>query len=117
MFLKIFSEDENVVHVHNELSLINEVLKNGVHHRLERSGRIGKTEKHDGRFKAALIGSEGGFPFIFFFDSKIIVSPPKIHFGEVFRTSEFVDEFGDEGKGIVILYGMRIKILIILAWL
>ena len=116
MFLEILSEDEDVVHVDNDMSLVNEVLEDGIHHSLERSRGIGESEEHERRFKAALICSEGGFPFVSFFDSKIIITPPKVHFGEVFRTSEFVDEFGDEGKEIVILTGMRVKILIILAW-
>src|ERR1700677_4868463 len=98
------------------MSLVNEVLQDGVHHCLERGGRIGESEEHDRRFKAASVHSEGGFPFVSFFDSKIVITPPKIHFGKVFRTSEFVDEFRDERKGVIILNGMRIKISIILTW-
>src|ERR1700677_2596253 len=98
------------------MSLVNEVLQDGVHHCLERGGGIGESEEHDRRFKAASVHSEGGFPFGSFFDSKIVITPPKIHFGEVFRTSEFVDKFGDEGKGIIILNSVRVKVAIILAW-
>src|ERR1700677_1918561 len=117
VFLEILSEDEDIVHVDDDMSLVNEVLQNGVHHSLERSGGIGESEEHDRRFKAASICSKGSFPFVSFFDAKIVITPPKIHFGEVFRTSESVDEFGDEGKGIIILNSMRVKISIILAWL
>src|SRR6202453_1446403 len=115
VFLEILSEDEDIIHVDDNVSLVNEVLQDGVHHSLERSGGIGESEEHDCQFKAASICSEGGFPFVSFFDSKIVITPPKIHFGEVFQTSEFVNEFRDEGKGIIILNSMRVKILIILA--
>src|ERR1700677_1877979 len=98
MFLEILSKDEDVIYVDNDVSLVNEVLQDSIHHCLERGGRIGESEEHDRRFKAASISSEGGFPFISFFDSKIVITPPEIHFGEVFRTSEFVDEFGYKGK-------------------
>src|SRR6202453_4027821 len=115
MFLKILSEDKDVVHVDNDMSLVYEVFQDGIHHRFERGGGIGESEEHDCRFEAASVSSEGSFPFVSLFDSKIVITPPKIHFGKVFRTSEFVDEFGDERKGIVILNGMRVKISIILA--
>ena len=84
MFLKILGENEDVVHVDDNVSLVNEILQDGVHHRLERGGGIGESEEHDRRFKAASICSEGGFPFVSFFDSKIIITPPKVHFGEEF---------------------------------
>src|ERR1700677_32478 len=98
------------------MSLVNEVLQDGVHHCLERGGGIGESEEHDRQFKAVSVHSESSFPFVSFFDLKIVITPPKIYFGKVFRTSEFVDEFRNEGKGIIILNGMRVKISIILAW-
>src|ERR1700677_4883557 len=115
MFLEILGENENIIHVDDDVSFVNEVLQNSVHHGLERGRRIGKSEEHDCRFKAASICGKGGFPFVSFFYPKIVVYPPKIHLGEEFRTSKFVDEFGDKGKGIIILNGVRVKITIILA--
>src|ERR1700677_2947525 len=116
MFLEILGENENIIHVDDDVSFVNKVFQNGIHHGLERGGRISKSEEHDRQFKAASICGKGGFPFVSFLDAKIVVSPPKIHLGEEFRTSEFVDEFGDEGKGIIILNGVRVKITIILTW-
>src|ERR1700677_1190632 len=115
MLLEILGENENVVHVDDDVSFVNEVFQNCVHHGLERGGRIGKSEEHDCWFKAASICGKSGFPFVSFLDAKIVVSPLKIYLGEEFRTSEFVDEFGDKRKGIIILNGVRVKITIILA--
>src|ERR1700677_1427637 len=116
MFLEILGENENIVHVDDDVSFVNEVFQNGVHHGLERGGRIGESEEHDRWLKAASIGGKGGFPFVSFLDAKIVVSPPKIHLGEEFRTTEFVDEFGNKGKRIIVFNGVRVKITIILAW-
>src|ERR1700677_4896371 len=115
MFLEILGEKENIIHVDDDVSFVNKIFQDGVHHSLERGGRIGKSEEHDCRFKAASICSKGGFPFVSFLDAKIVVSPPKIHLGEEFRTTEFVDKFGNKGKGIIVLNGVRVKITVILA--
>src|SRR5271154_5353988 len=115
MFLEILGENENIVHVDDDVSFVNEIFQNSIHHGLERGGRIGESEEHDCRLKAASISGKGSFPFVSFLDAKIVVSPPKIHLGEEFRTTEFVDEFENKGKGIIVLNGVRVKIAIILA--
>ena len=44
-----------------------------------------------------------GLPFVPFFDSDIVVSPPEINLGEVLRSLEFVNELGDERERVVVL--------------
>ena len=48
-------------------------------------------------------------------DSHIVVPPMNVEFGEDFGISQFVDEIGDERKGISITDGMFIDIAVILA--
>ena len=57
---------------------------------------------------------ECGLPFVPFFDSDIVVSPPEINLGEVLRSLELVDKLGDEGERVVIPNHMLIQILIVL---
>src|ERR1700677_4279826 len=38
VFFEIFSKNKDVVHVDDDVFLVNEVVENGVHHSLERSG-------------------------------------------------------------------------------
>jgi len=43
----ISHRDEHVIHIYHEPSCSNFVFKDGVHHGLECSGRVGKTKEHD----------------------------------------------------------------------
>ena len=49
------------------------------------------------------------------FDKDIVVFLSYVKLGEDQQSSQFVDEVGDEGKGIGVLDGMAIKILVVLA--
>jgi len=78
MSIKIPVEYENVIKVYEDMSLRDFDVEDVVHHCLEGSRGIGKSKKHDKRFKEALICSEGSFEFISFFDTNIIVPPSNI---------------------------------------
>ena len=41
--------------------------------------------------------------FVSFFDAYVVVTPPKIYFGEVLRVLEFVNELRDERERVVVL--------------
>ena len=55
-----------------------------------------------------------GLPFVSFFDSDVVVTPPKIDLCEVLRSLELVDELGDEREGIVVPNRMFVQIPVIL---
>ena len=61
------------------------------------------------------MGDKGCFPLVAIFDPHVVVSPTNIKFGEDFGILQFVDEIGDEGKGIGITDGMFIDVVVILA--
>ena len=98
----IVGEDEYVVHVNCNMSLCNKVAENVIHKRLECGRRIGESEKHNGGFEKSFVGAEGGFPFVSFFNSNVIVSPTYVHFRENFSISKLVNEFTDQREWIVI---------------
>ena len=55
-----------------------------------------------------------GLPFVPFFDSDIVVSPPEINLGEVLRSLELVDKLRNERERVVVLNCMLIQIPIVL---
>jgi hypothetical protein len=49
---------------------------------LERGGSIGEAEVHDQEIEGAILGSEGGFPFVTWSDMDEIVCTLKVDLGE-----------------------------------
>jgi hypothetical protein len=83
MLTKGFWEDEDVVDVHYDLSIVNLDSENFVHHGLESSGWIRKAKEHDSGFVETAIGSKGGLPFISFLYTDIVVTPTNVKFGKI----------------------------------
>ena len=63
------------------------------------------------------MGDKDGFSLVSILDIYIVVLPSHIKFDEYFYFLEFIDEVGDERKGIGILNCVFIKVTIVLAWL
>ena len=61
------------------------------------------------------MGDEGCLPLVAILDSHVVVSPTNVEFGEDFGISQFVNEIGDEGKGVGITDGMFVDVAVILA--
>ncbi|GLB41131.1 putative retrotransposable element tf2 155 kda protein type 1-like [Lyophyllum shimeji] len=95
------SVDEDVIEVHTNDSLHYEVTEDVVHHRLEGGRTVCESEEHDQRFEESVIRSERGLLLISLLDADIVVAPPDLQLGEVSRTTEVVDELGDEGKRFI----------------
>jgi hypothetical protein len=92
------------------LSIINanhafhdEVLENVVHHCLEGGGRVSESEKHHQGLVEAVISTKHCLPLVTLFHSNILVPPSYIELCEEFCAAKLIHQFGDEGKGIVIL--------------
>jgi len=75
---------------------------------LEGGGAVGHPKKHYERFKEAMVGAEGCFPFISGLNAYIIETPADVQFCEVSGSAELRDEFGDEGERISVLDGYGI---------
>jgi hypothetical protein len=81
------------------------------------SGRgIGEAKEHDQRFEKSSVGFEHSFPFITFFHSDIVVSPPDIKFGKPLFSDKLTDKFLNKRKGIIIAYGEIIEYVVVLNW-
>ena len=76
---------------------------------------VGHAEEHDGRFIESSVGDEGGFPLVSFFYSDIVIPPLYVKLGEDLGVLEFVDEIGNQGKGICIPDSVAIKVSVVLA--
>ena len=108
-------EDEEVVHIDDEPSFSDHVSKGVVHESLESGGRVSEAKEHNGWFEEAFMSDEGGFPLVSVFDADVIVAPSNVEFGEDFGIPEFIDEVGDQGKGVSITNGMLVEVPVILA--
>ena len=116
MQLKVLGEDEDVVQVHKNVALIDEVPKNFVHHVLEGGGGVAESKEDDGGLKQPSICSERCLPLVFLPHSHIVVPPPNVQLGEVPGILDPVDKFLDEGEGIAVLDGVFIELPIVLYW-
>jgi hypothetical protein len=81
---------------------------------LECGGGISEAKEHDKGFEHPLVSLEGCFPLIFFFYSNIVIPPSNIKFGVVGVIFDFVNDFANQGKGIMVFHSHVIKLLVIL---
>jgi hypothetical protein len=116
MFAKSLREDEDVVNVHYDLSVIDLDSENFVHHGLEGSGRICKAKEHDSGFVKTTIGSEGSLPLISLLYADIVISPSDIKLCKILGILKGVDKVGDKGWRIAVLLGDVIQSTVVLDW-
>ncbi|KAG5335719.1 hypothetical protein C0989_000561 [Termitomyces sp. Mn162] len=114
VFFQHFGVDEDVVKVYAHYALHDEVPENVVHHSLEGGGAVGESKEHNKQLEQSSVGLESDLPLVSILDMHIVVAPPDVQFSEVLHTLEVVDELGDEGEGVAILYCHGIENLIIL---
>src|SRR5882724_4343618 len=81
--LCLATKNEDVVHVDDYNSFVNEFSEDVIHHRLERCRAVSETKEHDKRFEQASVHPKGHLPLVSIPDSHIVVSPSDIQFGEV----------------------------------
>ena len=98
MLLEGLHEDENVIQIYHHYSFGDEFFEDIIYHNLESGWAISKTEKHDKRFKEALVHLKSGLPLVAFLDVNIIESPLNVQLGEVLHPSEFHNKLWNEQK-------------------
>ena len=103
MFLFYLHKDQNVVQVHYYNPFGYEGSEDVIYHSLEGSRTVGHSEEHHKRFKEAMVGMEGCFPFISGLDAYIIETPADVQFCEVPGSAELGNELGDEGEEVPVL--------------
>jgi hypothetical protein len=111
----IGGENEEVIHIDDEPSFSDHVSEGVIHESLEGRGGVGKSEEHYRGFKEAFVGDEGGLPLVSIFDSDIVVSPSNVELSERLGVPEFVNEVGDEGKGVGVMDRVFIDVTVVLA--
>ncbi len=85
-----------------------------VHHRLKGHRWISKAEVHDYWFEEAVFCFKGGFVFIAFMDSYVVVSPLYIQFHVDVCVAQIMYEVGNEGKQVLVTYSESIDFSVIL---
>ena len=89
-------------------------MKGVIHELLEGGGRIGETKEHYGWFEESLMSNESSFPLVPIFDLDIVISPTDVKFGEDLCPLEFIDEVGNEWKGVCVTDCVFVNISVVL---
>ena len=114
MFLFCLCKDQNVIQVHYYDPFGYEASEDVIHHSLGSGRTVGYSEEHRERFKEAVVGVEGHFPFISGLDAYVIETPLDIELCEVPGSTELENEFEDEGEGVSVLNSHSIQHAIVL---
>ena len=88
--------DEKIIHVDDEPSFCDYIMKGIIHEALEGGGEISETKEHHGWFEESFMGDKSSFSLMSVLDSDIVVFPLDIKFSEDFHSLEFIDEVGNE---------------------
>jgi len=81
---------------------------------LEGGRTVSHSEKHHERFKEAMVGVEGCFPFVSGLDAYVIETPADVKFCEVSGSAELGDELGDERERVPVFDGYGVQRAIVL---
>jgi len=97
--------DQHVVHVNDEPSFLEFLLKYHIHHHLEGGWRVSQAEKHDCRLEETFIGDESCLPFVTSLDTDIVIAPLSVKFSEQCSGSSFIDKLRNKWEGVSISDG------------
>ena len=78
MLLQGLGEDEDVIKIHTQHSLCNEVTEDVIHHGLECSWAIGEVKEHDQQFQQLSVCPECCLPLISLLDVHVVIAPADI---------------------------------------
>src|SRR5882672_6862829 len=114
--LQLATEYEDVVHVDDHDSFIDELSEDVIHHHLECRQAVSETKENDKRLKQAPVFLKGCLPLVALLDSHIFVSPSDIQFHEIlcFGSRHHIEDVRNQGQGVGILHGQCIELPIVL---
>jgi hypothetical protein len=95
---------KNVVHETNSTALVDEILEYVIHHSLECGWRVAKAKEHDEWFIQPSVCPEGCFVLVSFFDTDIVEAPSQVKLCEVLGSTQPVQDVGDKGQWVGVLY-------------
>ena len=113
--LGVWESDEEVIHIDDEPSFSNHVSKRAVHELMEHGRGVTKTKEYNSGFEDSFVGDEGHLPLVAIFDMDIVVPSADVKLGEVASVFQLVHEIGDERKGVGIVGGVFIEVVVVLA--
>src|SRR5258708_3237331 len=100
--LPVFREgggvDKDVVHVAYDFAMVDELMKDVIHHCLEHHRGVAQSKEHDSWFEQASVSLECGLPLITLLDPHIVEPPVEVEYGEELSTTEVGQDIGDEGE-------------------
>ena len=91
--------DEEIIHVDDEPSFCNHVMKGIIHEVLEGGRGISETEEHHGWFEESFMGDESSFPLMSILDSDIIISPLDTKLVKIFAPWSLLTRSEMSGRG------------------
>src|SRR5258708_15816397 len=116
--LPVFGEgggvDKDVIHVAYDFTTVDELMKDVVHHHLERCGGVAQSEEHDSWFEQASVSPECSLPFITLLDPHVVEPRAEVKYGEELSTMEVGQDIGDKGEGVGVLDCDLVQLLIVL---
>src|SRR5258708_21886935 len=116
--LPVFGEgggvDEDVIHVAYDFAMVNELMKDVVHHHLEHCRGVAQLEEHDSSFKQGLVILECGLSLIALLDLHVVEPPAEVEYGEELGTTEAGQDIRNEGEGVGVLDHDLIQLLRVL---
>src|SRR5882672_8298368 len=94
--LLLATKDEDVVHIDDHNSFINELSEDVIHHHLEHCRAVSETKEHDKRLEQAPVHLKGHLPLITILYSHIVVSPSDVQFREIlnFGSGHHIEDVG-----------------------
>src|SRR5258708_339375 len=95
--------DEDVIHVAYDFTMINELMKDVIHHRLEHHRGVAQSKEHDHWFEQASVSLECGLPLITLLDLHIVEPPVEVEYSEELSTMQAGQDIRDKGEGVGVL--------------
>src|SRR6266403_1656914 len=94
--------DKNIIHIDNDVTFSQVIMKEVVHHHLKCCRRVSETKEHNLWFKKSSICLKCGFPLVAFLDSYIIVAPLYVELCEELLVRKLVINSLMSGKGYLL---------------
>src|SRR5258708_829385 len=95
--------DKDVVHVAYDFTMVDELMKDVIHHCLEHCRGVAQSEEHDSWFEQTSVSLECSLPLIALLDPHIVEPPTEVKYGEELGTMEVGQDIRDEGEGVGVL--------------
>src|ERR1700733_712876 len=102
MFFKIWSVDEDVIHIDRYISFSYEICEYRVHEGLKGSRTVGHSEVHDFGFVETSISHYGSLPFVSFLDSNVMIPPSDIELSEIPSLRQPIDNVGSKRERVTV---------------